>query len=184
MSTDRLREILLADSTVLQILEVVRDQAPQGAYVSAGLIRNLIWDRHYGRTPDYARTDVDVVYFDRQDLRTETEARFEGVLTRTMPRHVWQVRNQARMHMNAGDRQYVDIAEALSHWPETATAVAVRQHRGGALEVVAPFGLDDLFGHVLRPTPAILKRDVGIFQRRLQEKGWLSRWPGLKVRLS
>ncbi len=184
MSTDRLREILLADPGFMGILDGVRVHGPADAYVAAGAVRNLIWDRHYGRMPDHARTDIDVVYLNASDLRPERDAAYEHAFRNACPRFVWQVRNQARMHMSAGDAPYRDLAHALSHWPETATAVAVRLHKGGALDIVAPFGLADLFDHVLRPTPAIMRRDIGIFRARVQEKGWLRRWPDLRIRAS
>lgn len=184
MSTDRLREILLADAGFVRILEAVRAHGPSGAYVAAGLIRNLVWDRHYGRTPDHGRADVDVIYFDTTNQGMDIESRYENALRNAIPGFVWQVRNQARMHLEAGDKPYRDIAEALSHWPETATAVAARQHKGRGLEIIAPFGLADLFDHVLRPTPAILRRDIGIFRTRVHERGWLNRWPELRTKTS
>jgi hypothetical protein len=41
----------------------------------------------------------------------------------------------------------------MRYWPETATAVAVRRNDEDGCEVAAPFGVDDLFGLILRPTP-------------------------------
>ncbi|WP_417450452.1 nucleotidyltransferase family protein [Kordiimonas sp.] len=176
-----LEDILLADRDVVQILEAVKHHAPVGACVAAGLIRNLVWDRHYGRVPNDSGGDIDVVYFDTTDRSRESESRYENALRTVAPGYIWQVRNQARMHVPAGDPPYADLADALSHWPETATGVAARFNMDDRLEIIAPFGFGDLMGHVLRPTPAIAARDISIFHARVRQKGWLERWPDLTV---
>jgi hypothetical protein len=51
----------------------------------------------------------------------------------------------------AGDAPYASAADAMRFWPETATAVAVRRTAEGPCEIAAPFGLEKLFGLVLRP---------------------------------
>ncbi|WP_262692996.1 nucleotidyltransferase family protein [Kordiimonas aestuarii] len=181
MSAVALEEIVLADDMIVQFLKTVKNHGPSSAYVAAGSVRNLVWDKRYGRVPDYRAADVDVVYFDTSDRSRESESRYEKALTTIAPGHDWQVRNQARMHVPAGDPPYKNMADALSHWPETATAVAARLDTQGGLELVTPFGPGDLMGHVLRPTPAIMARDVGIFRARVQQKRWLERWPDLEV---
>jgi hypothetical protein len=68
----------------------------------------------------------------------------------------------------------------MAFWPETATAVAIRLH-DGALEIAAPFGLDDLFGLILRPTPAFRNDRLPAFHDRIATKRWLERWPKLSL---
>ena len=67
----------------------------------------------------------------------------------------------------------------MATWPETATAVAVRLLPDDRLQVVAPCGLDDLFGLVCRRNP----RRVGVqhYQRRLRDKRVAERWPRVRV---
>ena len=43
--------------------------------------------------------------------------------------------------------------EALTRYPVTVQAVGVRLENDGRLDVVAPFGLDDVFAMVMRPNP-------------------------------
>ena len=178
MITQTLEQMLLSDTAIVELLETMEHNGPADAYIAAGLIRNHVWDRHYRCISDHTGADVDVVYFDTTDPRRESESRYEKALRIALPGYHWQVRNQARMHVPAGDAPYAGVADALAHWPETATAVAVRLS-GTALEVVAPFGTHDLMAHILRPTPAILARDITIFHNRVRQKGWLKRWPDL-----
>lgn len=65
-------------------------------------------------------------------------------------------------------------------WPESATAVAVRLS-GNNLEINAPLGLDDLFQLRLRPTPYFASVRRAIFDQRVADKGWLSRYPRVRM---
>ena len=93
----------------------------------------------------------------------------------------WSVRNQARMHLRNSDESYASVLDAMRHWPETATAVAVRRVGGTSCEIAAPFGLDDLFGLVLRPTPRFAGERREMFLQRLATKCWMATWPLLRA---
>jgi hypothetical protein len=90
------------------------------------------------------------------------------------------VKNQARMHMRNADRPYRNAPDAMAHWPETATAVGVRLDAQGAVDVAAPFGLDDLFGLVLQPTPRFMAEKYPVYLERIRTRDWPSRWPRLR----
>jgi uncharacterized protein len=47
------------------------------------------------------------------------------------------------------------------------------------MTVIAPFGLDDLFGLRLRVNER--SHDPEYFDERVNSKGWLDRWPRLTV---
>jgi len=126
--------------------------------------------------------DFDVLYFDPADLSQDSEAAFENRLNTEEPGALWQVRNQARMHLKHGDRPYRDIKDAISFWLETATAIAVRLHKVNAvqdrIEIISAYGLQDLFAGFLRPTAP---DRVDRFLQRVQQKHWQGRWPGIRV---
>ncbi len=83
------------------------------------------------------------------------------------------------MHGRHGHAPYRDLAEALAHWPETATAIAARLGPAG-VEVLAPHGLADLLAMIVRPTPAHRARPAAMLSR-IAAKGWTTRWPALQV---
>jgi uncharacterized protein len=85
------------------------------------------------------------------------------------------------MHVLNGDAPYTSTADALRFWPETATCAAVRRTPGGGLEIAAPFGLDDLFDMVVRPTSRFSGEKRAIYQDRVVRKQWLRRWSRLTV---
>ncbi len=83
------------------------------------------------------------------------------------------------MHLRNGDAPYASSIDAMRHWPETATAVAVRRTEDDDCKIAAPFGLDDLFGLMLRPTPRFTRDRRDIFAERLRSKQWTLSWPML-----
>lgn len=149
-------------------------------WVGAGFIRNAVWDMLDGRPVDPAGADVDVVFFAPDDLGPAAERQAEATLRAAAPDLRWSVKNQARMHLRNGDAPYGDTGDAIAHWPETATAVAARHRGDGAADILAPYGLDDLLGFVLRPTPPF-RTKLPVFRQRVREKGWLTRWPRLVI---
>ena len=135
-------------------------------WIGAGFVRNAVWDELHGRAPDCARlNDVDVVFCDHADASAARDRALEARLAAHVPGVSWSVKNQARMHTRNHE--------------ETATAVAARL-ANGKVELLAPHGVDDLVGLVVRPTPAFMARRDQV-TRRVAEKGWGARWPKLRL---
>jgi uncharacterized protein len=177
-----LQAILANDPARRSALAMVRSLRLPDCWIGAGFIRNAVWDYLHDRPPVRHTGDVDVVWFSRERDGPSEDHGLEAVLRALDPSVDWSVRNQARMHVRNGDAPYASAFEAIGHWPETATAVAVRQTAEGSYEVVAPFGLGDLFGLVLRPTPRFAAGDKrAVYLGRMQSKGWLAIWPRLRI---
>jgi uncharacterized protein len=98
------------------------------------------------------------------------------MLREAEPSIIWSVKNQARMHRRNGDAPYTSAAEAMTYWPDTANAVAVRRTYDEGCAVAAPFGLDDLLSLTLRPTPRFAHRRRHIYEERLPAKRWDLSW--------
>lgn len=180
---DRLAAALRADEARMRHMEICRAVLGADAWIGAGFLRNLIWDREFGDGGVVPlQDDIDVLYFDPADLSQDSETAFENRLIAAEPGTLWQVRNQARMHLKHGDRPYRDIRDAMSFWLETATAIAVRLHKVNAvqdrIEIISAYGLQDLFAGFLRPTAP---DRVDRFLQRVQQKHWQGRWPGIRV---
>ena len=143
-------------------------------------MRNAVWDHLSGLdTEAQPPADLDVVFHDPVNATDEHDARIEAVLLAAAPNLPWSVRNQARMHTRNGHKRYHDVSDALVHWPETATAIAARLGDNG-VEILAPFGMDDVLAMILRPTPAYRSKP-DVLRARLEAKAWRKRWPMLRV---
>lgn len=175
MSEARVAAILAASRPHLDALQVLALAGPRGAWIGAGFLRNAVWDALSGRAPDLAAlADLDVVHHGGAQDDAAAEAALRAA--RNLP---WSVTDQARMAARNGHAPYPDLAAALAHWPETATAVAARLARG-RIEILAPHGLADLLSFTVRPTPAHA-RDTSILRSRIDAKGWVVRWPQLNI---
>lgn len=171
--------LLEADAPRLTAMAAVRDLELPDCWIGAGFVRDAVWDHLHAvaaRKPD---ADVDVIWFDSQCSDAARDCTLEAALAARMPELVWSVKNQARMHRRNGDAPYSSVANAMTHWPETATAVAVRIDWSGGIEVNAPLGLEDLFCLRLAPTPHFRGHKRPIFDRRVAQKRWFARYPDL-----
>ncbi len=176
-----LQAILLADPIRARVLALVRSLDLPDCWVGAGFVRNAVWDHLHGRPAGPWPGDVDVLWFDPVRAAASEDAGLEARLRALDPGIDWSVKNQARMHLRNGDPPYASATDAMLCWPETATAVAVRLTGQGGCEVAAPFGLDDLFGLILRPTPRFVGEKHAIYLDRIETRQWRAIWPKLRT---
>lgn len=176
-----LKALLHGDRLRRQALEAVADLRLSDCWIGAGFVRDAMWDHLHGYGIGSPRGDVDVVWFASEPSDEDTDCRIERTLRSHMPCLAWSVKNQARMHLCNGDGPYRSVADAMRRWPETATAVAARVGANGGIEVNAPFGLSDLFGLRLNPTPAFATHKLSVYQERVASKRWVERYPMLTV---
>jgi len=180
VGTKALGAFIERDAEMIRLLQVVADLGRADCWIGGGFIRNAVWEALHGRAPDCALlNDVDVVFLDPANASAANDRALETHLAACARDVPWSVKNQARMHARNGHPPYRDIADAIAHWPETATAVAARLSHG-CVELQAPHGLQDLLGLIVRPTPAFSARRHEV-TRRLREKNWLIRWPRLRM---
>jgi hypothetical protein len=160
---ERLEQIIRADTHLMQLLNVARAADLPQWRVVAGCLYQTVWNSLTGRPPRTGINDYDVIYFDAADLSEQTEAATEGRIRAELsdfPAPV-EVRNQARVHL--WFEEYFGIPysplssadEALTRYASTTHAVGARLTRDGRLDVISPFGLDDIFDMIVRPNYAL-----------------------------
>jgi uncharacterized protein len=171
--------LIAADSWRMDVLRAVRGLNLPDWAIGAGFVRSRVWDWLDGDRQATVPGDIDVLYFDSSNLSPERETALELQLTSRMP-GVWSVTNQARMHAYNGDAPYHSTEDAVRHWLETPTCVAVRLDSCDRLGLLAPWGLDDLFAMTVRPTPSGHARPA-LYRRRLAEKQWTRIWPQVRI---
>ena len=176
-----LKMLLMSDPLRRQILETVATLNLPDCWIGAGFVRDAVWDSLHGYDVVELNGDVDVIWYDVALSRSEIDRVFEQQLSDKVPGLLWSVKNQARMHLRNNDAPYSSAAEAMRHWPETATAVAARLDSFGEVEINAPLGLEDLFALVLRPTPRFTTDKLSIFLDRVSSKSWIDRYPKLSL---
>jgi hypothetical protein len=165
-----------------ELLERFEEIALPDSWLVAGSIAQTVWNLSCGQPAERGLKDLDLIYFDDTDLSFEAEASHERRLRelfRRLPIEL-DVKNEARVHLWYEERfgyaiePYLSSADAIATFPTTATAVGVRRIRG-EFECCAPFGLDDLFGLIVRPNKRQITRAV--YEAKVDR--WRSIWPRL-----
>jgi len=137
-------------------------ELPQWRLV-AGCLYQTVWNALTGRPRGTGIKDYDVIYHDGADLSWDAEdavIRRVAAATRDCVGPV-EVRNQARVHLWFPDRfgtaypQLATADEALRNYSSIAHAVGVRLELDDHLDILAPFGLDDVFAMRMRPNRAL-----------------------------
>ena len=173
-------DLAASRADMMAALQAVAALGLPDCWIGAGFARAPVWDALHDYDQPTVLADIDVVFFDpASDAEREVPA--ETALSEALPGLPWSVRNQARMARRNGDDPYRDTGDALAHWLETATAVALRLGPDGRLELLAPLGLDDLYGLRVRPTPHARACRLDAYRERLDRKGWAKIWPKLTV---
>jgi len=180
----RLAEILAANRPLYEIIEKSRGIGLADYYIGAGCIAQTVWNYFTGRDLMHGISDVDFVYFDNSDLSAEAESRVAARLAAlTNPCGIkLDVNNQARVHLWYKEhfgydiRPYDSVESAINTWPTTATSVGVRLE-GDDLKVYAPFGLDDLFGMIVRANKAQITEEI--YLQKVEK--WVKKWPELVI---
>lgn len=153
--------------------------------IGAGAVRNLVWDHLHMKSIPSSLSDVDVAYFDITNTSPERDKELQSLLHAMAPSFPWEVTNQAGVHQwfeghfGHAVEPLRSLEEAVASWPEYATSVGIVLCDGGALRVIAPHGLDDLFALVVRRNPA--RVSVETYRHRVASKRYAERWPNVRV---
>lgn len=177
-------EILWGSPTVMTILNALEQLGlPQGC-LCAGCVTQTVWNAKYGMPALHGIDDADIIYFDDGDLSYAAEndvlervhAQLSGLPIRL------DVKNEARVHLWYPEKfgyeiaPYQSVGDAIASFPTTATAIGVRLCRG-EMEIIAPYGLEDLMAGIVRPNRVQITREV--YMGKAQK--WKQKWPDLIV---
>jgi hypothetical protein len=180
----RLAAVLRRAPLVIEALQVAREVGAPDWLLSAGAVRDAVWDDLHGRPLTRMPRDIDIGFFDPSDLTLERDRAVEEELRARAPHLPWEAKNQAAVHLwfprafGAEVLPFDSCARAVATFPETATCVGVRLLVDDDMMVVAPHGLDDLFGCVCRHNAT--RVSASVYERRISEKDWRSRWPKMR----
>lgn len=170
---------------LMEALVAVRSLGLSSWCIGAGAIRNLVWDALHDRAVPSKLPDIDVAYFDADCLAPQQDKELQARLAASMPQVPWEVTNQAAVHLwfeeyfGHAVPPLESLEEAIASWPEYATSVALRLEVDDAITVIAPHGLEDLFGCVIRRNP--VRASINTYRQRVIQKRYAARWPKVQV---
>jgi hypothetical protein len=161
-----LERIIRSSPLLMAVLDILREDGLPDHLLVAGAIYNLVWNRLTGKPDLTGINDIDVFYFDDSDLSYEAE---DAVIQRLAPRFAHlplpvQIRNQARVHLWFPQKFGVPFepltssGEMLGRYASKTHAIAARLEADGALTMLAPFGLDDIFSFRITPNKVLFNK--------------------------
>lgn len=174
-------------------LEILSDQPMVAASIDAsikadlpnwcivgGLIRDFAWGKIFNRS--VLPRDIDLIYFNDNDLSAETDWEIESVLQRTsgLP---FRVRNQARMHTFNAEEKYSSVVDAMSKFPTTVSAIGITSNPSREPVIFSVFGYSALFDPTFQITPHFMSKNrYADFFKYLERNNLRQRWAEVPVK--
>ncbi|MEK4300704.1 nucleotidyltransferase family protein [Oceanobacillus sp. FSL W8-0428] len=176
-------KLIQSDEKMMEIIKAASTLNLPDWWICAGFIRSKIWDTLHGFNERTETPDVDVIYFDNTNINENFEKELENKLISIIPNIPWSVKNEARMHVLNNLPPYTSSEDAISKFPETATALGVKLDKDHNLALTTPCGIDDVINLELKPTPFFIetKELAAIYEERIVKKNWKAVWQKIKV---
>lgn len=180
-----LESIIMLNKILSEIIMRAKTLDIDNYYIGAGCITQTVWNYLSNNTLNYGIKDIDFIYFDDKNLDFRTENK---VISKVKELYSdleveMDVKNQARVHLwykshfGYDIEPYTSLESAINTWPTTATAIGVREQENNKLQIYAPFGLNDLFGKIVRANKAQITEEI--YNNKVEN--WLRKWPDLKI---
>ncbi|EKF01873.1 hypothetical protein FDUTEX481_07479 [Tolypothrix sp. PCC 7601] len=169
--------MILADSPVGMILRAIAPLHLPDWWLAGGAVRNTVWRAIFGNDCALVIKDFDIAFFDIQGNRSQEQAA-KAILQEQFPNQEFDVKNQASFaRWRDGERTYNSTEDGIAQWLHTATAVGVRLNAQGEWQFFTPYGLDDLFNGIIRPTPV----NIDNHHARQKASSFLQKCPYLQL---
>lgn len=168
------------DPIVWTALDAARSLDLPDWLIVSGVLYNAIWNALTNRPPGYGTKDIDVFYFDDSDLSYEAE---DWVIVcgarhfTHLPLPV-EIRNQARVHIWYPQKfgrqcpRYTSSKDSIRYFASKTHAVGLRLKGDGDLDLIAPFGLDDIFSFRVTPNRALDNQQTHEAKGERIKKSW------------
>lgn len=152
--------ILEKNTELMDMLDYISKLNLPNFYIASGSIYQTIWNYYDNKNLNYGINDIDVIYFNKDDLCIEKDLEYYNMINEYAREKKYNykidVSNEARMHLwemehNPGIKvnQYKNSEDAISNWIATVHAVGITKENG-EIKVYAPCGLSDIFSKTIR----------------------------------
>ena len=179
----KLESSLRDNPVVSSVFDSWAELALPNCWMVAGAVFQSFWNSVHGYSPLHGLSDIDLIYFDADDLTEETENEHYLRINRCYDNLNirFDVKNEARVHLWYEDRfgypiaAYTSAEAAMETFPTTAGSIGIRAN-GQALEAFAPFGFDDLMNLIIRPNKRQITRSI--YEEKVAR--WKQNWPRVR----
>jgi hypothetical protein len=149
--SDRLREILWADTVTARAMDEARAFALPDWWLVSGVIYNTVWNALTGRPSGHGIKDIDLFYWDPDTSWDAEDAVIRRGASHFASDPPVEIRNQARVHLWYESRfgraipPIPSSRASIADFAAETHAVGVRLDAAGDIEIEAPYGLDAIF---------------------------------------
>lgn len=181
---ERLRHLAEAHPIISEVLKRWSAIRLPDAWISGSIIAQARWNESFGFDPMHGIADVDLVYFDPEDVSETTEIETSDRISEIFDDLSVKIdtKNQARVHEWYASKfgysiaPYRSAVAAIATFPTTAAAVGIRHENG--LQIFAPFGLSDLLEPLVRANATQITEEI----YSAKAARWSEKWPALEIR--
>jgi hypothetical protein len=181
---EQFENIIMSNKILNSVLIKANKIGIKNYYIGAGCIAQTVWNYQMNLELANGISDIDFVYYDSSDLSFEAESSMIECITNGINQCPIKldIKNQARVHLWYKEyfgydiKPYKSIEEAINSWPTTATSIGVRLEENN-IKVYAPFGLNDLFGMIVRANKTQITEKIYI----QKVNKWTRKWPLLTI---
>lgn len=150
--------IIKQNRDLMLILDYIESLNLPNFYIAAGSVFQTIWNYYDNKPLNYNIKDIDIIYYDSNNLSKEDEKKLEYSISRYFKDmdYEFDVHNEARMHLwkkeneNKNIDQYKNSEDAIDQWIATVHAIGITK-KNNNIEIYAPYGLSDIFSRTIRP---------------------------------
>lgn len=180
-----LEKIIILNENINTAIERAKTLSIENYYIGAGCITQTVWNYLFNKPLKYGINDIDFVYFDDDKIDIESEKKMTSTLKNLYSdlKIKVDVVNEASVHLwyekqfGYSIKPYTSLESAINTWPTTATSIGVRRDKNNKFIVYAPFGLNDLFGKIVRANKIQITKEI--YENKVQK--WINKWPDLTV---
>ena len=157
---DKFISILKQNKDLMIILDYIYKLKLPNFYIAAGSIFQTIWNYYDNKPLNFGIKDIDIIYYDSNNLSKEDEKELENKITNYFKalnlHYEFDIHNEARMHLwkkeneNKNINQYKNSEDAIDQWIATVHSIGITKENDN-IKVYAPYGLSDIFSRTIRP---------------------------------
>lgn len=180
--TEEFVSILKQNKDLMTILDYIYELNLPNFYIAAGSVFQTIWNYYDNKPLNFGIKDIDIIYYDSNNLSKEVEKELEGKIIEHFKElnYKFDVHNEARMHLwkkekeNKNINQYKNSEDAIDQWIATVHSIGITK-KNDNIKVYAPYGLSDIFSRTIRPikhkdnSKELYDKKVASWQKRFEK---------------
>lgn len=180
---DKFISIVKQNQDLMLILDYIYELQLPNFYIVAGSVFQTIWNYYDGKPLNYQIKDIDIIYYDDDNLSQDCEKELENKILNHFKElninYELDIHNEARVHLwkKANENQdinyYKNTEDTINQFIATVHAIGITK-KDNEIEVYAPYGLSDIFKRTIRPikheknTKELYEKKVNSWSKRFK----------------